>query len=144
MADLVLVVESAASGGSVITAEFAAGFDREVAAVPGRPSDKASAGCNQLIKDHKACLVESHDDIARILRWDTEEHKPAIQQRLFADLSDDERLIIELLPARESIEVDMLAIHSKLSPSLLATVLLSLEFKGLVRALPGKRYLRVS
>jgi DNA processing protein len=140
MADAILVVESAASGGSMITAEFANYYHKDVFALPGRIGDEKSKGCNALIKDHKAHLVESGEDIAALLRWEAREKKKDVQRKFFTELSEKERFIVELLGKEKAVEIDLLSYHSKMQISELATVLLSLEFKGLVRAMPGKRY----
>jgi DNA processing protein len=144
LADVVIVVESADSGGSIITAEFANSYNRDVAAIPGRGNDVMSAGCNKLIKTHKAHLAESGEDIAQLLSWDDENRKPqGVQRTIFADLSEGEQLLVELMRAGEEEDLDILSTQSKMSMSELATVLLSLEFKGVVRSLPGKRYLKL-
>ncbi|RLD18227.1 MAG: DNA-protecting protein DprA [Bacteroidetes bacterium] len=145
LADVIIVVESAESGGSIITAEFANSYNRDVAAIPGRGNDEMSAGCNKLIKTHKAHLVESGADIARLLSWDDENNKPAAtQSALFADLSEEEQLLLELMKDGKEAGLDILSLQSKMSLGELATVLLSLEFKGVVQALPGKRFLRLN
>lgn len=144
MVDAVVVIESARSGGSMITAEFANNCNKDVFALPGRASDKFSQGCNYLIKMHKAHLVETAEDVAELLCWEdaqSTEKENGIQRRLFAELSDDERLVVELLQSAKDVDIDTLAYQSKLSMSQLSTVLLSLEFKGVIRSLPGKRYL---
>ena len=143
LADVTLVVESAATGGSMITAEFASAFNREIGAVPGRVSDPLSMGCNNLIKQHKAHLITNGEDVARLMGWNTTESKSSIQRQIFAELSEDEELLVELMPDSNEYEIDDLTVRSKLRPSQLATVLLSLEFKGVLRALPGNRYVRV-
>ncbi len=144
LADVVIVIESADSGGSIITAEFANSYNREVAAVPGRGNDILSLGCNRLIKTHKAHLVESGEDVAQLLNWDDEKKNPEVTQRtLFAELSQGEQLIVELMKIGEEAELDNLSAQSKMQLGELATVLLSLEFKGVVRALPGKRFLKL-
>lgn len=144
LADVVVVIESGASGGSMITAEFANAFNRDVAAIPGRSIDDRSAGCNKLIREHKAHLIESGDDLVKLMGWEIEKDKPARQAQLFTDLSDPERLILELLAPSVESGIDQLSHKSKMPSSQLATVLLSLELKGVVRAVPGKRYIRIS
>lgn len=144
LADVVIVIESADSGGSIITAEFANAYNRDVAAIPGRGNDSMSAGCNRLIKTHKAHLVESGEDIAKLLSWDDENRKPGATQRaMFADLSEGEQLLVELMQEGQESDLDLLSVQSKMSLGELATVLLSLEFKGVVQSLPGKRYIKL-
>lgn len=144
LADVVVVIESGRSGGSMITAAFADAFHKDVCALPGRAGDTSSEGCNHLIKTHKAHLIENGKDIADLLGWDSESSTNGIQRQLFADLSEEEQLIVDLIGNGADMHIDALASQSQYSLSELASVLLSLEFKGVVRALPGKRYLIVS
>lgn len=140
MVDALIVVESAIRGGALITANIANSYDRDVFAFPGKISDKYSEGCNFLIKTNKAALIQSGKDISYIMHWESETNKPPKQQKLFADLDPDEKLIIEILEKGESCSIDYIVLQSKLSNSKIASVLLNLEFKGLVKNLPGKMY----
>jgi len=143
LADVVIVVESAVSGGSIITAEFANEYNRDVAAIPGRCNDTISAGCNRLIKAHKAHLIESGEDIARLLSWDDNGKSESKQRVLFAELSEGEELVVELMNNGKEVGLDILSVKSNMALGELATVLLSLEFKGVVQSLPGKRYFKL-
>lgn len=138
MVDAVVVVETANKGGSMITAYIANEYNKDVFAVPGRLNDAVSQGCNYLIKTHRASLLESAADIAYILRW--QQQKPGIQQQLFTDLSPEEKIIINLLVGEESVHLDHIIYKSQISTSRMAALLLELEFKGLIRALPGKSF----
>jgi len=141
LCDALVVVETAKKGGSMITAQFAFNYNKDIFAVPGRLKDKFSAGCNHLIKSHKAALIESAEDIAYIMRWEKDANqKAAIQQQLFIDLSQKEQSIVDILKQEEDINIDKLTYQSEASPSEMASLLLSLEFKGLIKSLPGKRY----
>jgi DNA processing protein len=142
MCDALIVVETAAKGGSMITANMARDFDRDLFAVPGRTDDKKSKGCNDLIRRQKAFLMESVEDLARHLSWsDMDAPKPAAQVQLFVELNEIEQLIIDNLKKYEhGAVIDALSYDTLLPQSRLAAVLLSLEFKGVVRALPGKRF----
>ena len=71
LSDAVVVVESGIKGGALVTAELAGSYHRDVFAFPGRSDDAASAGCNSLIKSHKAALIESCRDLEYILGWET-------------------------------------------------------------------------
>ena len=129
----------------MITADFANDFNREVGAVPGRIEDPMSCGCNNLIQTNRAHLVTSGTDLAVLAGWDDgSEDAPSGQAELFADLTDVERLVVELMDRSNGTDIDDLIRQSKLSASQLATVLLSLELKGVVRPLPGKRYARIN
>ena len=141
LCDALVVVESPKKGGSIITAQFANDFNKDVFAVPGRLSDKISEGCNWLIKTHRAALLESAEDIAYNLRWDAQQKTVAEQLELFESLSKDEKLVVALLEESDNIHIDMLSYKSKLGTGVLATVLLQMELKGLIKSLPGKLYM---
>ncbi|HLP95318.1 MAG TPA: DNA-processing protein DprA [Saprospiraceae bacterium] len=138
MSDLVLVVETAASGGSMITVQFAERQGREVFAIPGRPGDAKSIGCNYLIKAERAKLAESAADIAYRMGW--EEAGQNKQGKLFHDLSDTEEKLVGIIRNQPDIPIDRLTVEAGLEPGLLASRILDLEFKGIIRTLPGKRY----
>jgi DNA processing protein len=144
LADAVIVIESARNGGSMITTAYADAYHKDVFALPGRAGEIASEGCNFLIKTHKAHLIENGNDLAELLRWSAPRPENGVQRQLFADLTDSEQLILELIGRDQDVHIDVLATESKMQLSELASVLLSLEFKGAVRALPGKRYIVIS
>ena len=136
--DALVIVESAVSGGALITANMAFDYNKEVFAFPGRVGDKYSEGCHQLIKQHKAAMIESANDLVETLGWEAE-NKPKQSQLIF-DLNDDEKTVVDYLRERQPLHVDDLVSGVNTNPSLLAATLLSLELKGAVLALPGKRY----
>ncbi len=138
MADVVVVVETAEKGGSMITAQLANGYNKDVFAVPGRVNDPYSKGCNHLIKSHRASLLESAADIAYIMRW--EQQKAGVQKKLFVDLSSEERSIVDLLVGEGETHLDTIITQTQISTSRIAAALLELEFKGMIRALPGKNF----
>lgn len=140
LCDAVVVVETGAKGGSIITANLANGYNKEVFAVPGRVHDSRSQGCNQLIKTHRAALLEGAADIAYILGWKNPQKAHGQQQVLFEELTDDEKIIVDLLAEETSVHVDHLMRQSQKSNSEMANLLLALEFKGLVQSKPGKHY----
>lgn len=140
MADAILVVESALSGGSVITAELGNQYDRDVFAIPGRVKDYKSGGCNQLIREHKANMVGTAADLAEHMNWTIGGAKRAVQTRLFEELGPEERAILERIRNQPEIDIDALFQDTTMSPGRMASILLHLEFQGLVRTLPGKRY----
>lgn len=139
MSDAVVVVESASSGGSMITAEFANAYNKDVFAVPGRLGDTKSAGCNQLIKTHKAALISSAKDIAYIMRWDKD--AKAIQKPLFIELSSDEKMLLDQFDRQEGAHLDKLHYSLRWPIAKISTLLLNLEFKGAIKSLPGKKYI---
>ena len=140
MSDVVIVIQSAAQGGSLITAEFANAYYKDVFAVPGRVNDDMSIGCNKLIKSNKAHLLESIDDVAYIMRWDANRNDEKKQAELFQTLSPEEESIVNILRQHEEIAIDRLHHLSKMNLSDLAAHLLTLEFNNIVTALPGKKY----
>lgn len=143
MSDAIIVVESKKKGGSIITAEFGNEYSKDVFAIPGRPSDTLSGGCNGLIKRTKAHLLDTIEDLIYITRWDDEAKPKAHQASLFLDLNQEETDIINLLKSEDSISLDELAYRSKKSVATLSSMLLQLEFKGVVKSLPGKMFMVV-
>ena len=144
MCDAVVVVETAKKGGSIITAHFANDYNKDVFAFPGRVNDKHLQGCNHLIKTHKAALIESAKDIGYILRWEeVDQQKNNTQGQLFVNLTDQEQSIVDLLKNKEGMGIDQLTYETNIASSQLAPILLGLEFKGLLKTIPGKRYLLI-
>ena len=141
MSDVIVVVESKKRGGSIITAEFANNYNKDVFAIPGRLNDEVSEGCNRLIKQHKAYLLESANDIGYIMRWDETDKDKVVQKSLFIDFNPDEQKVIDILKKESQITIDDLNFQLKMTPSELASMLLNLEFKGAIRSLPGKKYI---
>ncbi len=140
LCDALVVIETAIRGGSMITAHMANEYNKDVFAVPGRVQDKHSQGCNHLIKTHKAALLESAADIAYVMRWEEEQATKLIQRQLFVELNEDEKIVVNLLHQNEEVHVDKLLYELRLTGSEMAALLLELEFKGVIKSLPGKRY----
>lgn len=141
MSDCVVVIESGKKGGSLITAELAAGYNRDVFAFPGRVSDIRSEGCNYLIKTNRAALITVADDLLRNMGWVKSKKKSAERQRMiFPDLAPDEQLIVNLLKQEGPQHIDHLHFKIQLSGSEMARALLTLEMQGIVNSLPGKVY----
>jgi DNA processing protein len=140
LADALVVVESAITGGSMITAQMAFDFNKDIFAVPGRLNDKYSQGCNNLIRINKANLIETADDIAYHTRWNEIDMTKNVQSQLFIDLSPEEEIMLNLIKDNAEISIDALFYKANLTPSESASLLLNLEFKGVIKALPGKRY----
>jgi DNA processing protein len=140
LSDAVIVVESKKKGGALITADFANQYNREVCTFPGNVGNKLSEGCNALIKQNKATLIENATDVERLLNWDTNKKKKTIQKQLFVELSNDEQRIVELLTKTAKLPIDTIANEINVPMSKISSVLLNLEFKGMVTSLPGKQY----
>lgn len=143
LSDALIVVETPKSGGSMISANMANNYNKDVFAVPGRLKDHNSLGCNFLIKTHKANLIESAEDIAYIMRWEKGASDKPIQKQLFVQLNPLEKKIVETLENKENESIDALSYQTGFSQSELAMILLELEFKGMVKSLPGKRYMLI-
>jgi len=141
LSDALIVVETARKGGSMISAEIANHYNKDVFAVPGRLNDPYAQGCNLLIKSHKAQLIESAADVAYIMRWDKGNNPKAQQKQLFVDLNPFEQKVTDSLRGKENESVDTLSHETGFTQSELAKILLELEFKGMIRSLPGKRYM---
>ncbi|MDZ7741951.1 MAG: DNA-processing protein DprA [Bacteroidota bacterium] len=140
MSDAVVVVESAKKGGALITADIANSYNRDVFAVPGKIKETYSEGCNFLIKTNRAALIQSPDDLIYLMGWKEQKKKPVIQRKIFVELAENERKLVELLKAQDEMGIDQLCIKSKMSATKVASALLNLEFEGLVKCLPGKVY----
>jgi DNA processing protein len=141
MCDALVVMESGKKGGSLITAELANGYNKDVFAIPGKTTDTKSEGCNYLIKQNKASLITGAADLIDLMNWDPKEKTTKKKQReLFIELTPDEKIIIDILQQRESIQIDELYFKSGLSSSAVATALLMLEMQNVVASLPGKVY----
>ncbi|WP_318641662.1 DNA-processing protein DprA [Flavobacterium ardleyense] len=140
MSEATIVIESAERGGSLITANLANDYNRDVFAVPGRTSDKFSQGCNNLIKTQKANLLTSAADVMYILNWELENRKKVIQKQLFITLEPDEQRVYDYMQANGKSEMDLIAIKCQLPIYKLSSILLNLELKGVARPLPGKMF----
>jgi DNA processing protein len=140
LSDATLVVESGIKGGALITADIANSYNRDVFAVPGRPDDQWSAGCNSLIRNNKAALAECSDDIEYFLDWKPEKLKPPVQRTLFSDLGETEQKIIELLTKEGELTIDSICRVIDIPIYKLSSVLLQMEFNGLVNCYPGNVY----
>ncbi|MBK7121514.1 MAG: DNA-protecting protein DprA [Chitinophagaceae bacterium] len=139
--DAVIVLESGKKGGSLITAELGNSYNKDAFAIPGRATDTKSEGCNYLIKNNKAALINDADDFLEMMNWKPMPKPTAKKQReLFIELSPDEKIIVDILQQHDSIQIDELYFKSGLSSSEVATALLMLEMQGVILSLPGKVY----
>ncbi len=142
MSDATVVIETGEKGGSMITAELANGYNKDVFALPGRVTDNKSEGCNFLIRNNKAMLLTDAEELIEVMGWEEKSQKSGvrIQKELFIELSKDERAIVDILKEKESVHIDELNIKSGLSSSTAAAAILNLELQGIVGSLPGKIY----
>jgi DNA processing protein len=137
-----IIIESAEKGGSLVTADIANSYDRDVFAVPGRTTDLFSKGSNRLIKDHKAALLTSAEDVAKMLNWDLSQAKNATpkQRQLFIELNSEEQKIYDYLLNNGKQLLDVIALDCQIPIYKLAPFLLQLEMKGVLKPLPGKLF----
>ena len=141
MSEATLVVESAEKGGSLVTADIANSYNRDVFAVPGRTTDKYSLGCNNLIKQQKAHVLTSAADLIYLLDWDVEEQQSKmIQKQLFVDLDETEQGIYTYLQNNGKQLLDSIALDNKIPIFRASSTLLNMEMKGVIRPLPGKLF----
>ncbi len=139
-----VVVESPMDGGSMHTVEMADGYHRTLMAVPGRPSDFMSSGANRLIRDRRAQLVMSGEDIVREMMWDVDIPTEVVERPRpeAVTLSDDEAQLIGCFKDAESIDIEELGAKSGFNFGKLSVLLLQLEMSGVIKKLQGNRYAR--
>ena len=140
VSEATIVIESADKGGSLVTAQIANSYYRDVFAVPGRISDTYSKGCNMLIKSQQAHMLTSMADLVYILNWKQEKSAPVIQKQLFVDLNENEQLVYNFLQKEGKKDLDSIALHCKIPTYQLASILLNLELKDVLVPLPGKLF----
>lgn len=142
MSDAVIVIETSIKGGSMITAEIANGYNKDVFAVPGRVSDSKSEGCNYLIQNNKAFLFSSVKEFLFMMGWDDEKqiNKKKKQEELFYTLSEEEKIIVTILQSKETVHIDEITAASGFTSSKLAAIMLQLELQNIIKSLPGKLY----
>lgn len=141
LCDAVVIVEAAARGGALITAEIANSYNKDVFAFPGNIGQTASEGCNNLIKSNKAFLITSVKDLEYLMNWDL---KSPVKQKAadpWEGLEGDEKTVVSMLAGNNGqLAIDELSWKTGIPVSALASALLNLEFKGVLTSLPGKKY----
>jgi len=140
LADATIVVESAEKGGALITADIASSYNRDVFAFPGRAGDTYSVGCNQLIRNNGASLIQGINDLEYFMGWEKEEEKQAVQSSLFIELNENEQKVVDLLKEEGELFIDQISSSIQLPVSRVSAMMLTLEFKNVIIALPGKMY----
>jgi DNA processing protein len=158
MSDVTVVIETGVKGGSMITAELANGYNKDVFAVPGRANDSKSSGSNHLIRNNKAILLTDAEQLIDWMGWEETagrlepgagSHQPGAgsrklgagnQKELFIELSNEEKIIVEILKEKEAAHIDEINLRSGLSSSTVAAAILNLELQNVVLSQPGKRY----
>ena len=142
MSDATIVIETGIKGGSMITAELANSYNKDVFAFPGKITDSKSAGCNFLIKSNKAILLTDAEELVEIMGWEEKSHKSTAkkQKELFIELSQEEKIVINILKEKDGVHIDELNHKSGLSSSAVAAAMLNLELQNVILSLPGKIY----
>ncbi|MDX6745225.1 DNA-processing protein DprA [Polaribacter sp. PL03] len=135
-----IIIESAEKGGSLVTADIANSYDKDVFAVPGRTTDLYSKGCNNLIKNNRAFLLNSADEIVKMLNWDLNERPKIIQKQLFLELNENEQKIFDLLHDKGKQLLDVISLECNIPIYQLSSILLQMELKGVSKPLPGKMF----
>ena len=142
ISDATIVVESAEKGGALITADIAESYHRDCFAFPGRIDAPYSAGCNQLIRNNRAVLLQSAEELIKAMNWDVQPTAPAtIQRQLFPELSDEESTICKLLEKHpDGLQINTLVVETNIPINRITGILFELEMKGVIRTLAGGMY----
>lgn len=142
MSDAVIVIESAAKGGALITAGLAESYHRDCFAFPGRCNDEYSVGCNKLIRKNRAALITSAEDLVEAMGWESNPRtKKNVQRKLFPDLSEEEeRIVKRLAKMPEGLQINTLVVDTDIPVNRMIALLFELEMKGVIRTLAGGVY----
>lgn len=139
LSDCTVIVESAGSGGALVTASLAMSYNRDVMAVPGRCGDEYSVGCNKLIATNKAALITCADDLMAAMRWESANQEPQ-QLELFPDLTKEEQSVVDVIRDHGEIHLNTLADALQQPVYKLMSILVELDCKNVIATLPGCRY----
>jgi DNA processing protein len=142
LCDALVVIESKRGGGSLITATIANSYNKDVFAFPGRAGDMLAEGCNGLIKQNRATLVENAADLLYAMQWQDIEKKPKASKQipLLLNLSDDEKKIMDVFSGKSSLHIDEICQTTEFTISKISALLLQLEFSNIINSRPGKMY----
>ena len=143
ISDATIVIETGIKGGSMITAELANSYNKDVFAFPGKVTDNKSAGCNYLIKNNKAVLLTDAEELLQLMQWEDNvksKKEKRSQRELFIELSAEERIVINIVKEKETVHIDEINHKSGLSSGAVAAAILNLELQNVMVSLPGKLY----
>ncbi len=142
LCDALVVVESKRGGGSLITATIANSYNKDVFAFPGRAGDVLAEGCNGLIKQNRAVLIENSADLLFAMQWQETEKKPKASKQvpLLLNLSDEEKKVMDVFSQKPSLHVDEICQNTEFTISKISALLLQLEFSNVIKSRPGKMY----
>ena len=143
--DATIVVESAAKGGSLITAEIAQSYNRAVFAFPGNIGQPFSEGCNNLIRDNAAGLISNAEDFVKAMGWQNDAIRrqalaDGIERQLFPELSPEEQKIVSLLQQTNDLQLNIISVKTGIAIHQITALLFQLEMKGVVKPLAGGMY----
>ena len=143
--DATIVVESAAKGGSLITAEITQSYDRAVFAFPGNIGQPFSEGCNNLIRDNAAGLISNAEDFVKAMGWQNDAIRrqalaDGIERQLFPELSPEEQIIVSLLQQTNDLQLNIISVKANIAIQQVTALLFQLEMKGVVKPLAGGMY----
>ena len=140
LCDATIVIESQRKGGSLITAELANDYNRDVFAFPGSVFELSSEGCNRLIASNKAHSISNGADFLQKMGWNEEKSasKP-VQKSIFPLLTDEEQLIVDLLQVQPEVSIDLIAMKLQMPISKLSVHLFQMEMSGILKPLPGNK-----
>lgn len=140
LSDATIVIESKKKGGSLITADMAVDYGREVFALPGRLDDVCSVGCNDLIKRNKAQLIECADDLISAMQWQEISRIPqqSTMVEMMCELTDQQRRLIDLLRnAEDGMHINQLVMETQMSYNVVSSELIMMELQDVVKSMPG-------
>lgn len=143
ISDATVVIETGLKGGSMITAELANSYNKDVFAIPGKVTDAKSAGCNYLIKNNKAMLLTDAAELIQVMQWEDKaknKKEKKNQRELFIELTNEEKIIIAILREKNTVHIDEINSKSTLTSSTVAAAILNLELQNVLVSLPGKMY----
>ena len=143
MSDATIVIETGIKGGSMITAELANSYNKDVFAFPGKVTDAKSAGCNYLIKSNKAMLLTDAAELIQVMQWEDQakgKKEKRSQRELFIEMTTEEKIVVAILREKEAVHIDEINGKSGLSSSTVAGAMLNLELQGVISSRPGKMY----
>jgi len=140
ISEATIVIESAKKGGSLVTADIANSYNKDVFALPGKVNDNYSLGCNNLIKYNKAHLLNDANDIIKMLNWDIKKEPKLIQTELFISLNDNEKKIYDYLQQNGKESLDLIALDCNIPTYQLSSILMQMELKGIIKPHPGKMF----
>lgn len=141
MSEALFVAESPAKGGSLVTADIADSYHREVFAAPGRATDQSFEGCISLIRSDKANLCVCGGDIASVMGW--HDDRTAVKELPFLSLTPQEQALYDAFDSGEEIDKESLVERSGLSVAEASKALTMMQLHGIIKAIKGMMYIKL-